>query len=374
MAKPQEIQKAGYEFFFWPYEEQTKMKHKVLTEYSKIWITKLGKYNTVNFFDCYGGCGAYWENDNPAWGSSILIAKESQKICESLNRDIRKVNIFVSENDRSNFINLKKVIEFCNLSCKPRLAEMAFEDMIMKDGCIALYAEHPSLFFIDPFGYSLDYSLLEQIMKYPKNELLINFMFDYINRFISFPEQADRFDKLFGCSDWRGAVSLTGLEREKKIVSIFKRQLKQFAKYVFAYKLSFFDKDRTYYYIFHATDHLEGCSIMKSCFASLNNGKVEYLGNRSDVLTLFDLSDFKLNEVKDYLINKFAGMCLTFKDIIDQTVDDTLYLEKDIRAALKDLKSDHVIQTKPVTSQTERGLNGEDVITFRGWNDENNRT
>lgn len=365
MAKPQVIRKGGYAFFLWPYEEQTKMKHKVLLEYFKVWATKLGKYSSVNFFDCHGGCGAYWDGSSPAWGSSILVAKEAQSLCKNLNRDIKKINIYVTESDHSNFLNLNKVIEYSCLSCEPRVAEMTFEDMVMNDNCRLLYANTPSLFFIDPFGYSLGYSYLEQIMQYSKNELLINFMFDYINRFISLPDQADHFDDLFGCNEWREAILLNGLEREKKLVEIFKRQLKRFAKYVFAYKLSFFDKNRTYYYIFHATDHLEGCSIMKSCFAALNNGKAEYLGNRSNVITLFDLDDFKMGEVKNYLLHRFSRRRLRFIDIIDQIVDETLYLDKDIRNALKSLKSDCLIQTIPVTSQTERGLSGEDVIIFK---------
>jgi len=364
MAKPQQHRFKGYDFFFWPYEEQTKMKHKVLAEYFKVWATKLGKYNTINFFDCHGGCGAYLEGGAVSWGSSILVANEAQKLCESLSRNLGDISIYVAENDNANCTNLKKVIDHCNLACKPTVENMAFEEMVIRDDYKAIYAKNPSLFFIDPFGYSLNFSILEQIMHYPKNELLINFMFDYINRFISLPEQASNFDRLFGCSDWRDAISLDGLEREKKLVEIFKRQLKRIAKFVFPYKLSFYDKDRTYYYIFHATDHLDGCSIMKSCFASLNNGKVEYLGNRSDRLTLFDLDDFKINDFKDYLLKRFAGQSLTFTGVKERVIEDTMYLEKEIRKALLELKAENKIRTKPVTSKTERGLSGEDVIIF----------
>ncbi|OQB23828.1 MAG: hypothetical protein BWY11_01558 [Firmicutes bacterium ADurb.Bin182] len=362
MAKPQELRIPGYDFFFWPYEEQTKMKHKVLVEYFKVWATKLGKYSVINFFDCHGGCGAYLDADKPCWGSSILVARTAQELYESQGRNIRNVRIFVAEIDHDNCENLTKVIEHCNPVCWPQVVEMAFEDAVMLDK--KLYQEVPSLFFIDPFGFRLNYSVLRKIRCNQRNELLINFMFDYVNRFLGLPELAGNFDTLFGCRDWREAISLDGSEREQKIIEIFRGQLKLLGKYVFPYKVSFYDKDRTYYYLFHVIDHYDGCSIMKSCFASLNNGKVEYLGNRSDRITLFDLDEFKIDDAKDYLMKRFSGQNLTFAGVNELIIEDTMYPEKDIRKALQSLKAEGKIQTFPVTSKTARGLSGDDVIVF----------
>jgi len=364
LAKPQELRMPGYDFFFWPYEEQTKMKHKVLVEYFKVWATKLGKYSVINFFDCHGGCGAYLDAGSPFWGSSILVANAAQELYKSQGRDIRKVRIFVAEVEHGNCENLTKVIEYCSPVCKPRIVEMTFEDAVTKENHKKLYTETPSLFFIDPFGFSLDYSILRQIRCNQRNELLINFMFDYINRFLGLPELAVNFDTLFGCQDWRDAITLEGAEREQRIVEIFRRQLKLLGKYVFPYKVSFYDKDRTYYYLFHVTDHYDGCSIMKSCFTSLNNGKVEYLGNRSDRITLFDLDEFKLEDAKEFLLRRFSGKKLTFTGVNEQIIEDTMYPEKDIRKALKSLKTEGKIQTVPVTSKTASGLSGDDLIIF----------
>ena len=363
MSKPEELYVNGYDFFFWPYEEQTQMKHKVLVEYFRSWATILGKYSTVNFFDCHGGCGAYLKNDTPCWGSSLLVAIEADKLKQKLGRN---VNIYVSESDHDNKENLKKIIKSHKLTTVLKVVEITFEDMVKNPNCIRIYSKIPSLFFIDPFGYSLDYSLLEQIMRYPQNELLINFMFYFITRFIALPDQAENFDKLFGCQDWRDAIPLSGVEREKKLVEVYKRQLKKFAKYVFAYRLSFYDKNRTYYYIFHATNHIKGCNIMKSSFATLNNGKVEYLGQRNDFISFFDLDEVKTQEIKDYLLRHFTRKEITFDQIVDEIIEDTFYLEKDIRAALHSLNSENKISVTPVTSHTQKGLSGADIICFTG--------
>lgn len=360
MSKPKKIFIPGYDFFFWPYEEQTHMKHKVLASYFEIWATKLGKYTDVIFFDCHGGCGAYLSNDNPSWGSSILV---SQKATELNKKHERKIRILVSEKDPKNYENLKAVISSLCLQNPPKIVNMAFEKVIYNPYVVKLYSHYPTLFFVDPFGYSLDFSVLKRAMGFPKNELLINFMFDYINRFISVPEESPKFDKLFGCDNWREAIQLSGFEREKKLVEVFRNQLKKFSKYVFPYRISVYDKDRTYYYLFHATNHPDGCNIMKSCFASFNNGKVEYLGNRSSVLTLFDLEEVKNMEIQNYLLDRFHGASMTFSQIVETIIDDTFYLEKDIRSALRALQREKKIEVQPVTSK-RNGIAGDDIVKF----------
>ena len=69
MSKPKEIQIPGKNYFAWEYEEQTKVKHKVLGSYAKIWISKLGYKRNTLFFDCHGGCGAYIDDKNMAAGA-----------------------------------------------------------------------------------------------------------------------------------------------------------------------------------------------------------------------------------------------------------------------------------------------------------------
>lgn len=200
-------------------------------------------------------------------------------------------------------------------------------------------------------------------MSYPQNELIINFMFDYINRFISFKEQEENFNQLFGCEEWKEAIPLAGWEREKKIVEVYRKQLKKFSRYVFAYRFSMFDKKRTYYYLFHATDHIDGCTLMKSCFASHNYGKVEYLGNRTGSFTLFDLNEVRTIEVQHLLRKRYAGKTVSFDGIVEDNIDDTYYLEKDIRTAIKELRKNALVTVTAVTSKRD-GISGDDRITF----------
>ena len=197
--------------------------------------------------------------------------------------------------------------------------------------------------------------------------MIINFMFDYISRFIGKDDPAleDTYTSFFGTEEWRDAIPLSGEEREKKLVDIYKRQLKKNAKYVFPFKLSFPDKDRTYYYLFHVTNNRDGCSIMKSAFASKNFGRVEYLGKKENILTLFDMTAMKVSDIRSLLKKKYAGQEKSFNEIIDEIIDDTLYLEKNIRATIKSMEKDSEVRITRITSKPSgKGLQQEDHIFF----------
>ena len=363
MSKPEKIYIDGYDFFMWPYEEQTKMKHKVIAEYFPIWATKLGKSRSVNFFDCHGGCGAYWDKQDQkvCWGSSILVAQEATELSERLHR---KIQICVSEPDPASFDNLKAVIAFNSLPVSPQVAPISFEKMLANNAVRKLYySKYPSLFFIDPFGFKVNYRDLETVMSFDRNELVVNFMFDYINRFIALPNLETIFTTFYGCDDWKEATDMSGNDREAYLVGLYKRQLKKFSKYVFPYRISVYDADRTYYYLFHATNHIDGASIMKSCYASLNNGKVEYVGKRSDNLYLFEVAEIKTAEVASYLLFTFSGQRIRFTSIVEAIIEDTLFVEKDIRAALQELEKQGKVEIIRITS-TKTGIRGLDEIAF----------
>lgn len=91
MSKPKKYYIDGKDYFLWKYEEQTQMKHKVVTDYFKIWATKLGQYYTVYYFDCFGGCGAYLENEKIYYGSPFLAAEAATELKKSLGRKNRNI-------------------------------------------------------------------------------------------------------------------------------------------------------------------------------------------------------------------------------------------------------------------------------------------
>lgn len=351
----------GYDFFCWNYEGQTKMKHEVLEEYVDNWIQIVGRYHNLNYFDCFGGCGAYSEENNVFYGSPIRIAKAAEKNLYSLNR---KVNIIIIEKDKENIENLKKIFEHEKLSVKPFIIEGDFDENINRILDRSNNNLAPTFFFIDPFGFKVKYSTLKRIMSVPKSEIFLNFMFTRINEFLSADKIENTLTELFGCDEWRNFVSLSNNLREQAIVNLFRKQLKKIANYVYYYRMSFPNKNKTYYYLFHLSKHYLGCSIMKSSFAKYNYGKVEYMGPKHGQLTLFDKEDIKIDEVKNFIFLKYSKRKLCFLDIVEENIDEVPYLESELRKAIQCLKKENLVTVIPVDSKTDKGLKGRDVVIF----------
>jgi len=206
-------------------------------------------------------------------------------------------------------------------------------------------------------------------MATPKSEILLNFMFTQINRFL-IDELEGTLNDLFGCEDWKSLKNLSGAEREQGIVNLYRTQLKGIAKFAFPYRLSFSDRDRTYYYLFHLTNHLKGCSIMKSAFAKFNYGKVEFSGPKHRYIDLFDRKDLKANDIKKFFFEKYKGQKKSYDEILTENIDEVPFLESSIRDALNDMdgKEINIIRYPELTprGRKRKSIQLNDVISFQG--------
>lgn len=237
MSKPAQIPIEGKDYFAWKYEEQTQIKHKVLAYYWHIWVGKLGKSSDTLFMDCHGGCGAYINNDGIiSYGSSI----QADKVATEINQNRKHSNyICVCEKDLQNYKNLQAVWadQFCSKRC--RIKNCDFNEALKEPKLKAFYSTHPTFFLIDPFGYDLKMKNMAQLMRSYGSEIIINFMFDHLNRFLSIEGLDNQRDEYFGSHQWTEAMTLTGENREIFLVDLYKRKLKETtgAKFVFAYRL-----------------------------------------------------------------------------------------------------------------------------------------
>jgi len=363
----EKIYKDGYDFFLWLYEPQTKIKHFVFGEYFDKWVAIVGKWNELNYFDCYAGSGAYIENDEIFWGSPVIAAEVIEKNKENLGR---KVNIVLIEQDQENIANIERIFKFKNLKAEPIIIRGDFDTEINNILDSVKNNLKPTFFFIDPFGFRIKFQTLQRIMAIPKSEILLNFMFTQVNRFL-IDELEETLNGLFGSADWKVLRSLKGEDREQGIVSLYRTQLKQISRFVFPYRISFPQKDRTYFYLFHLTNNLKGCSIMKSAFAKFNYGNVEFSGPKHGALSLFDHEDLKAGEIQDFLLNKFKGATITYGDVLSEIIDTIPYLEKDIYAAIKGMEKiqNIVVQRNPELTATGRkrsSIEANDVLHFQG--------
>ncbi len=352
-------------FETWKYEEQTKIKHLVFADYFDKWVKILGKDHPLNYFDCFGGKGAYEEGNEIYFGSPIIAAEIIQRNKINLKRDVCLV---VIDKDKNNLENIKKILDYKKLDAKPIFVNRDFDLAVNK-----LLDENPNLaptfFFVDPFGFKIKISTLKRMMKVAKSEVFLNFMYNGINRNLGIEQADEILIGLFGSSKWKELKDIENREKEKRIVELFRSQLKEFCKFVYPYRLCFPEMNRTYYYLFHLTNHYKGCEIMKGSFAKYNRGRVEYRGKTESQMTFFDYDNIKIDEIKKYLLSTYKGCNKSFIEIIEEQIDETPYLVKHIRQALKELEKDSKINIVRKIRTTKSGkirtgIDNEDEMRF----------
>ena len=352
-----------FDFVLWPYEEQTKIKHKVLREYLFVWATKLGSVNYINYYDGFSGGGAYYnsEENDINYGSPI-IAKEQFIRAKRGN----KSSFYFNDKNKSNVENLKKAFVKSGISTSNITYTIGeFENNItsfieqLKDN------PKPTFFMIDPFGINAHFSTIKKIMEIPKTEVLFNFMYNFARRFTNNKNSETNLTDLFGTEEWLNYKNLSGDAKENALRDLYKQQLKSCAKYVYQYRMCFPNDKRTYYYLFHASNNRDGCSIMKDSFAKINYGEVEFLGPNQPnpaQLAIWDLTTDKIETLKVQIWNEFKGQTILYKDIVDRYIDSTTYLGRHLKQAVLLLK-DKYAEFIHVNSKT-RTIDYDDTICF----------
>ena len=351
-------------YYAWEYEEQTKMKHKVLIGYLDKYFSILGKNNKLNYIDGFCGAGLYIDQSKQIHpGSPILAILDYEQIHKPKGTNIKF--LFIDTNEK-NLDNIKKYLEDKKVKTIPDYIVGDFDQIINKilDNIPNLA---PTFILIDPFGCKgVKIETIKKIMQRDKTEIVLNFMFTRINEFLSAPNFKSVMKDYFGDCDLDLVAKLKGFEREKAIISLYRNQLKNYCgiKYVYPFPLEFPNQKRTYYYLFHLTNHYLGCSIMKSVFAALNYNRLVYSGNRSLQSSLFEYSAIKNDEIEDFLTKKFNNRSLSYIDLIKSEIDEIPYTESELKKCLKIMEKNKLLLVKRVTSKTARGLQEDDLLFF----------
>ena len=98
------------------------------------------------------------------------------------------------------------------------------------------------------------------ILQRPKGEVMINFMYDFINRFLSFrsPANEDSLDRCFGTGDWRSIRTPPG--REAALVDLYVEQVRATGGFPYATFSRVLKplQDRAYFHLVYATRSPKG--------------------------------------------------------------------------------------------------------------------
>jgi three-Cys-motif partner protein len=354
----------------WGYKDHTRVKHELLDKYLGGWLAILGNlHRKLLIVDGFAGRGEYV--DWPG-GSPTIIMNKAQELITA-GRLSSAVCLLVEEN-AENFDNLKEVLnkkshDYPDVQVLGPFNE-TFEDVARQaieqtNGNLI-----PSFWFIDPFGFTgMSFDTVSQIMSLNRSEVFITLMLRDMGRFLGHAALDKTFNRLFGTSAWRAIVysNMTGVAKEQELRDLYIDQLRVIGCKVTLFRVCMDEKLQTLYYMVHATKHAKGRWLMKGVMRRQGvNGVFAFLGPQDKILkaqaSLFPNED--IPALKSQLLAKYPGRTISFDQLLSKCCDDNELTESDYRTALQQLRQEGKIEVNPVTSKTDKGLQGHDSITF----------
>ena len=200
----------------------------------------------------------------------------------------------------------------------------------------------PTFAFIDPFGWSgAPFSMIREIMSNRSCEVLVNFMYQEINRFLGHPDQERNFDGFFGTGEWREGIQLAEPRRRNRFLhDLYVRQLRDSAgvRYVRSFEMRN-ERDVVDYYLFHATNNILGLKRMKEAMWKVDQGGEFRFSDATDPnqAVLFG-NEPRFDLLERQLLAHFGGREATVEEIEQFVLAETAFRETHYKRVLKQLE------------------------------------
>ncbi len=196
------------------FQPHTKIKLNLLEAYLKSWIPISARYNksnnkTICIIDGFCGKG---QTEKEEKGSPVIILEEVIKAINTYENENRfknflpqKVVLLFNDTKKSHIDNLEKIVSEIEIDSRIKIhfSQNTFEEFWMTQKDFIKKLNCPNLFFVDPFGGSCPFYLLQEIMELEKSDLLLNLSISAFNRARGMEE---RNTEIFGNTDWKNYI------------------------------------------------------------------------------------------------------------------------------------------------------------------------
>lgn len=253
---------------------QAFVKHTFLCEYLPALCQKTSAI-FENFVYIDGFAGPWKSKDtarysDTSFGIALDAMGSTQGFQKKRGRAV-KMTAFLVEKDPVAFAELEKLAAaHQGLDIRPLAGR--FEDHL--DAMIQAIPRDAFVFsLIDPKGMKLDLRNLHGLLSRPNSEVLINFMYDFVSRFVDHPNEAitENMKALIPHFGWDQLISEqrkapSAQEREKLIVDAFRLSVKREGafKYVPSLTVQKALADRTLYHLVFATRSPAGLELFRT--------------------------------------------------------------------------------------------------------------
>lgn len=371
--------------------EQTEAKHFILKRYLQklAFKTLLGGWSTLSYIDGFSGP---WETRTSDYSdTSFMIAIQILRDAQQRVRDLgkrRRVKCFFVEENPSSFKQLQAAVAPYHDPANDFFVQTfngKFEDAVVEverfmKGSFALT-------FVDPTGWTgYEFSKLKRVFQHPHGEVLLNFMYDFINRFTASPDPATQasFQGIFG-ENWKSRLDTT-VKREEALLSMFCDQFSQAGqfKYVLSTPIEKMSA-RTHFHIVYGTRNSHGLEVYRDVeFEALRGhgmrravarqAKQEaktgqtYLFGAGEVASLAEMSmdaQFRNTclEAKQWLRDRLAVGPSPFSTVWPEVLLEFMIRKKDVKQICAELgKAGEIRETWRLNGSKRRTPDEDDLI------------
>jgi three-Cys-motif partner protein len=240
--------------------EQTKAKHFILKRYLQALAFKVLRFKDITYIDGFSGP---WKSKTEDFvDSSFMIAinvlKDAQHKIQIQTARRPKIRCFFSENNRQAYAKLAAAIAPFHIpeeDFEIRTYRGEFEDAI--SDIQAFIGRSFPLIFIDPTGWTgYAFNKIAPLFDQPKCEVLINFMYDFVNRAASMSDAKTiaSLDPILGGPAWETRLD-TSLPRGRSVEKLFRDNLATVGRFDFVVstKIDRPTADRPHFFIAYGT-------------------------------------------------------------------------------------------------------------------------
>ncbi|MDQ4086705.1 MAG: three-Cys-motif partner protein TcmP [Pseudomonadota bacterium] len=248
--------------------EQAFVKHSFLDRYLGRLFNKIASSRpAIAYVDGFAGP---WKSaterfDDTSFG---LALRQLRGAKQQARQPIRAIAHLV-EQDPGAFAELQKVRDqFPDIEVVPHLGD--FHE-VLPAILRAIPSEAFTFSLLDPKGWSIDLARISPLLARPHSEVVINLMYDFINRFIEHPNQriADSLNRTLPGPDWREAIRSAPIDvpaaREAIIIGTFSDVLKTIGDFRYAPTLRIRrpGHERTLYHLVYGTRNPAGLAVFR---------------------------------------------------------------------------------------------------------------
>ena len=216
----------------------------------------------------------------------------------------------------------------------------AYETKIAPE--LGRYLGAPTFALVDPFGWTgLPMAIMSDLMHRPRTEVLVNFIFEEINRFLSHPSQLENFDNLFGAPGWRKGNGLGGSARRTFLHDLYQDQLHTAAgaKYVRSFEM-LNERGASDYFLFFATNNRLGLSKMKEAMWRVDPGGGARFSDTTNFNQLVLLQpEPDRHQLRRILLAQFSSRRVRVEDVEQFVIEETGFHSGHYKKVLAELEN-----------------------------------